>query len=267
MSMTSTSFIADGLQQRGLLHMEWCKLFARFPADIAVQRAGEKAGWLFILGMCYCAEEESDGFIPETQLPRFGLRGTKQRVAALLREDLWVAVDGGYQVASWSRLQRPTERIERKRERDRSRQAAKRAAQDDGNSSRNLQETEQLPGSQPAGSRANFNQGNSGANLPGQQGRDSVARDSAAMSPESRTAEVEGEKEIPPSPPAERGERSRCRRHKARPKSWCSDCQLPPLAAVPDKCGACSPSRRLEDDEGRDRGPCPNCHPSTVRSA
>lgn len=27
-------------------------------------------------------------------------------------------------------------------------------------------------------------------------------------------------------------------------------------------CGQCSPARRIEDGEGRDRGPCPRCHPS-----
>lgn len=40
----------------------------------------------------------------------------------------------------------------------------------------------------------------------------------------------------------------------------------PPKPPTP-KCAdpACGPARRLEDDDGRDLGPCPTCHPSRTR--
>jgi hypothetical protein len=40
----------------------------------------------------------------------------------------------------------------------------------------------------------------------------------------------------------------------------------PAASAAPEpvpRCGQCSPARRLEDAEGRDLGPCPNCHPAS----
>lgn len=70
----------------------------------------------------------------------------------------------------------------------------------------------------------------------------------------------------PPLPPSQAmGERSsRCKKHQ-RPRSTCDDCQKPPLAPVPAWCGQCdSPEYRWLDDPPRK---CPNCHPSTVRTA
>jgi len=207
--------------------VEWCRLYARLPDDIAIQRAGERAAWLFVLGMCYCTSEESDGFIPVTQLPRFGLPQTSARVHALVREGLWTKADRGYTVTRWRDLQTPTDRIERKRKADRERQAAKREEE-----------------------RRALHNGD-------------VAHDTSATSQESRVTEES--RYTPPNPPAPRGGTSRCQKHQARPKSWCPDCSLPPLAPVPEHCGKCNPSRRLEDEGGNDIGPCPNCHPSTVR--
>lgn len=75
-------------------------------------------------------------------------------------------------------------------------------------------------------------------------------------------------KQNPPYPPLAGGVEnpSRCTRHR-RPRRGCADCAQPPLAPVPDHCGQCSPARRLEDEHGEDAGPCPTCHPATVRPA
>ncbi|MEV4454485.1 hypothetical protein [Microbispora sp. NPDC049633] len=40
-----------------------------------------------------------------------------------------------------------------------------------------------------------------------------------------------------------------------------------PAAEESARCGQCNPSRRLEDAEGRDMGPCPTCHPSARKQA
>lgn len=42
---------------------------------------------------------------------------------------------------------------------------------------------------------------------------------------------------------------------------------LQPRPAAPPKCDACNPYRRMEDDDGRDVGPCPTCHPSNSEPA
>lgn len=73
------------------------------------------------------------------------------------------------------------------------------------------------------------------------------------------------EEKNPPDPPASGGDR-RCAAHK-RKRRGCPECELPPLVPVPDWCGGCSPSRRVEDpNTGADLGACPDCHPSSVRA-
>jgi hypothetical protein len=225
--------------------MEWGKLYASLPDHPRVQAAEDDggAGWLLVQSMCYCTSAESDGFIPDTQIPRFGGPRLKQRVAALAREQVWIRDDSrrGYVLdpTIWSEEKNLSDQAERKRKADRERIAAKRAT-----------------------ARASQN---------GHVSRDSSATSSttpgATCSGDSRSAEKK-RKELPPlTPPLAGGNQSRCARHK-RPRRNCEDCTLPPLVPVPDKCDRCNPSRRIEDSAtGQDLGPCPACHPSTVREA
>lgn len=87
-------------------------------------------------------------------------------------------------------------------------------------------------------------------------------------------APIEIEKEnYPPNPPHSGGNssppRTRCTRHLARPKTWCPDCQRPPLEPVPLWCGKCDSAgfRWLLNDDGQPVRKCPRCHPETVRYA
>lgn len=116
--------------------MEWCKLYSRYPDDPAVQRVGEAAEVLFLRSLAYCAREESDGFVPDTQLSRFGLTRVAARATALAREGLWEPANGGWQVVRWRDLQPTTERVKRKRQADRERVAAKRDVACDSRASR-----------------------------------------------------------------------------------------------------------------------------------
>jgi len=115
--------------------MEWCKLFANLPDHPRVQAAEDNggAGWLLAQSFCYCTRAESDGFIPYTQVPRFGGERLKQRVAALVREGLWIADDdlGGYLLDPeiWNEDRNLSDQAEKKRKADRLRMAAKRAAE------------------------------------------------------------------------------------------------------------------------------------------
>lgn len=72
----------------------------------------------------------------------------------------------------------------------------------------------------------------------------------------------------PPGPPQAGGVEnpSRCERHR-RQRRGCPDCELPPLAPVPEHCGNCDPNRWLVDDHGLPVRKCPDCHPSVVRPA
>jgi hypothetical protein len=77
----------------------WSRLYANLPDLPPVQAAEDAelgAFGLLVQSMCYCTRAESEGFIPLTQVPRFGGVRLRQRVAALLREKLWILAEGGY---------------------------------------------------------------------------------------------------------------------------------------------------------------------------
>jgi hypothetical protein len=115
--------------------MEWGRLYANLPTLIRVQAAENDggAGWLLVQSMCYLTSAESEGFIPDTQIPCFGGPKLKQRVAALVREEIWVRDEKrpGYILNPeiWNEERNLSDAAERKRQYDRERIAAKRAAQ------------------------------------------------------------------------------------------------------------------------------------------
>lgn len=153
--------------------MEWSRLYANLPDDPRVQLVEDQdgAGWLLIQSFCYCTRAESDGFIPHTQVPRFGGTRLRQKVAALVREKIWLPAEGGYVLdpTLWSEERNLSDRAERKRKADRERVAAKRAA-----------------------ARATQN---------GHLSRDSSATGSATGSSDSRPPEERREEKTPPLPP------------------------------------------------------------------
>lgn len=113
--------------------VEWGKLFANLPDDPRVQAAEADGGaaWLLVESMCYCTRAERGGFIPHTQVARFGGQRLKQRVAALVREELWLPVKGGYLLSPdvWTEERNLSDAAEKKRKADRERIAARREAE------------------------------------------------------------------------------------------------------------------------------------------
>jgi hypothetical protein len=215
--------------------LEWCKLYSRYPDDSAIIASGEFAEVLFFRACAYATDKETKGFIPAYQPVRFGLHEIKRlpesrladRIAALVENQLWLVVDGGWKIRNYERLQAELTALMRKREADRERQRRRRESRDESLDSH-------------------------------------TTNRAISVSVSGCVTGLEGETEIEidsPQPPASGGRR--CTRHKARPKTNCADCQLPanPTIIGP-ACGNCSPSRRLEDEHGGDLGPCPDCHPS-----
>jgi hypothetical protein len=111
--------------------LEWCRLYANLRDDERVQAAEDTAqsGWLLVLSMCYCTAAENGGFIPHSQVRRFGLANAERKVKGLLAENLWRPADGGYLLDPdlWSEERHLSDSADRKRRADRDRQAAKRA--------------------------------------------------------------------------------------------------------------------------------------------
>lgn len=86
--------------------MEWYKAWSNEPERPETQALTDGAFRLWHDGRCYVARTESDGFIPATQLPRFGRHGSKRNAAALVESGLWEQAVTGYIDARWEEEQR-----------------------------------------------------------------------------------------------------------------------------------------------------------------
>jgi hypothetical protein len=114
--------------------MEWGRLYANLTDDPRVQaaEADGAAGFLLFESIGYCTRAETGGFIPHTQIERFGGGKTKRvKIAALIRERIWLKVEGGYTLNPdlWTEERNLSDQAEKKKEKDRNRINAKRAAQ------------------------------------------------------------------------------------------------------------------------------------------
>lgn len=107
----------------------YAKLLANYAEDDAIIEAGERAEILFVRGLAFCADSDSDGFITDRQLQRYvgiGLRSVRERAEKLVSVGLWLRVADGYIVRSWTKLHETAEQRGRKRKADRERKASKR---------------------------------------------------------------------------------------------------------------------------------------------
>lgn len=160
--------------------MEWCKLYANLyhqPEVQAAEDAVDGAGWLLGCAIMYCTETETGGFVPDTQIRRFGLANLDAKVKVLAAEGCWLREDRGYRLNPdlWSEERNLSDSAERKKEADRLRMRAKRARERDGQA-----------GQESRDRRAT--------------GRATVSRDSSG---DSRTVEERREEQnrTPPTPP------------------------------------------------------------------
>lgn len=80
-------------------------LDVNYPRDAAIRRAGEAAELLFVRSLAYSKGARTGGFIPDYDLDvvAAGLKSATRRIPALVREELWTPVDGGWLIRSWGR--------------------------------------------------------------------------------------------------------------------------------------------------------------------
>lgn len=83
--------------------MPWLSIDDRFHANPKILSAGNAAVGLYIRCASYCADQLTDGFIPE-HVAR--LYGTKREIGALLASHppygpLWVTTEGGYSIPDY----------------------------------------------------------------------------------------------------------------------------------------------------------------------
>lgn len=80
-------------------------LDVNYARDGAIRRAGEAAELLFLRSLAYAKSAKTDGLIPNYDLPvvAVGMKAVATRVKALVREGLWLPVEGGWIIRSWQR--------------------------------------------------------------------------------------------------------------------------------------------------------------------
>jgi len=112
-----------------MLLMEWCKLYARYPADGAIHNVGEDGEVLFFRSIAWSTLHDTIGHIPAWQLPCFGLKNVEKRATKLVAEKLWTEVDGGWLITNYEKLQAEVTSQEKRRKADRLRKQSKRRAE------------------------------------------------------------------------------------------------------------------------------------------
>lgn len=96
--------------------MSWAKLDDRFPDHPKVVGAGGDAAWLHVCALCYAAGQLTDGFIPESVVPRLSDRRNPMRLAAkLIAVGLWEPSEGGYQIHDYLEWNPSAEMVRQKR--------------------------------------------------------------------------------------------------------------------------------------------------------
>lgn len=111
-------------------------LDVNYVTDEGIRRAGPAAELLYIRGLAYSKRTQSDGFLPDYDMPviSVGLPQVRESITALTERELWLPVDGGWQIRSWQRWNETHKEAadKRKRAADRQRRSRdRRAPQDD----------------------------------------------------------------------------------------------------------------------------------------
>ena len=108
--------------------MSWIKLSDTFSGHRKVLAAGPEAMWLHIEGLCYCAQQETDGAILEAALVRltqFSKPKARKLAARLVDAGLWEVNGTGWKVHDYLEYNPSKKSLEEKRRAARERMAKK----------------------------------------------------------------------------------------------------------------------------------------------
>jgi len=78
--------------------MAWVRIEDQVPRHPKMLSAGPVACWLWVLGLCYCQHQLTDGFIPDMAVPVLGMKLASRYAKTLVKVGLWERVEGGYRV-------------------------------------------------------------------------------------------------------------------------------------------------------------------------
>ena len=89
-------------------------LSVNLPYDPSILAISSDAFRLYICGLTHCKERRRDGLILATELPAIspGVARPPKAASELVRERLWVEIEGGWLVRSWGKWNMSQEEIE-----------------------------------------------------------------------------------------------------------------------------------------------------------
>ena len=99
--------------------MSWVKLDDKFTGHTKVLAAGPEAAWLHIEGLCYCAQQETDGVIPDAalaHLTQFSKPKATKLAARLVEVGLWERNGTGWLVHDYLDYNPSKKELEARRE-------------------------------------------------------------------------------------------------------------------------------------------------------
>ena len=99
--------------------MSWVKLDDNFAGHRKVLAAGLEAAWLHIEGLCYCAQQETDGAILDAalvKLTQFSKPKAERLAVRLVEVGLWERNGTGYAIHDYLEYNPSKKELEARRE-------------------------------------------------------------------------------------------------------------------------------------------------------
>ena len=99
--------------------MSWVKLDDKFTGHTKVLAAGPEAAWLHIEGLCYCAQQETDGVILDTalvMLTQYSKPKAGKLAARLVEVGMWERNGAGYVIHDYLDYNPSRKELEARRE-------------------------------------------------------------------------------------------------------------------------------------------------------
>ena len=107
--------------------MTWVKLDDNIAENPKIVAAGEDAAWLYVVGLCYCSRNLTDGSIPSRIVLRLVSNRFPRRLAArLVEHGLWIEDGENYRVVDYLDHQRSRSDVLAQREQGKERAARSR---------------------------------------------------------------------------------------------------------------------------------------------
>lgn len=109
--------------------MTWIKLDDTIPDHDRMVRAGDRAAWLWVCGLCWSSRHLADGKVPYDVIPRLTGQDDAHELALRLVEcGLWARTKTGFTIRKYSDFQRTKAQVRADREGSTERKRKSRAA-------------------------------------------------------------------------------------------------------------------------------------------